>query len=253
MDDQRPQKAWEMTKAWLEEASRTAAANASIDTLTSRTDFVRRRGQVTKMCYFETANSAQGDQAHSKACLSLAGELEQQIKLILKDIPVPSISNAAVPVRIPARAFLKNDLDYEPLSVLLTEPAAWATVNQDDGQLLAVSGGPPSRPAPLRLEMLHSEGRVAVADCVVTDPKTQRPMSAATESIVRRFTDLQTKDINRNARFVLQEQLGKVFDFETKTPRDLPLGQWLEITSTILRMLRTTALANVVQRPRDGS
>ncbi|CAE8633210.1 unnamed protein product, partial [Polarella glacialis] len=259
MDDQRPQKPWETSKPWLEDPTRTAAVNASIDALTAQARFVRRRGQVTKMCSFETNTIALGDQTHVRASLDLAGIVERLIRDSLKDIPLSAISDPLSPVRIPARAFLGPEMDYEPQSFSFAAVHDGLAIGTDDGHLSVVGAGPPARPMHFRIEFFHSEGQVATADCAVVDRQktAQSPWSVASASLVRRFMDGQNCQLVRSARIVLHDHLTQVFDFGTRTPKELSFGVWLSAMSKILRLLRSTAVANLVKteassRPPSG-
>lgn len=72
MDDQRPQRPWETRKAWLEDVQRAQAAVRALSAFAEQAQFVRRRGQVSKMFYFETAQGAFTDQTHALAAMDLS-------------------------------------------------------------------------------------------------------------------------------------------------------------------------------------
>merc|ERR1712137_823077 len=114
MDDQRPQRSWEMTKPWLDDPARASAANACIEALSNHTNFVRRRGQVSRMCYFETATTNLGDETYARAALNLASMVQRGVSEVVKVIPVSEIGPHE-DVHIPGIAFLTDEFDYEPL------------------------------------------------------------------------------------------------------------------------------------------
>lgn len=250
MDDQRPQQQWETHKAWLEDPSRSAAAQTSLDNLAEQTRFVTRRGEVSKMWYFQTGSSILGDQTHVRAALDLAAEIQKSIQEVLKDIPLAAISHGADPVRIPALAFLPAGSDYEPLSfALAADPPVglWATIGVDDGILRALAV-PPARPAPLKVEMNFIEGICGSVECRVSDKAAgSSPWNAATVKVVTHFNDVRRCQLLKNARIVLKERLSLLYSFEANTPKETSLGRWLEDMYRLLRMLRGSTVANVVK------
>jgi len=261
MDDARPQKPWETKKPWLEDAERSAAALAAIEALTAQTSFARRRGAVSKQCHFETISTAkialEPYLTYSSAAKTLADVVREKIRMTFKEIPIAAISDPANPVHIPAAAFLKHDEDYEPLSFKLVSgsSSSWATVGQDDGQLLAASE-PTAKPASLKIELYFGEVAAATVDITVNDGPA-KPWIAPTVSIVRHFLEVQQYKLAGHARAALQEQLGHVFDFGPGTAieedvKAVTFGSWLSTMSVVLRMLRSTAAANVVRTEAHG-
>mmetsp|Transcript_45421 Transcript_45421/g.106137 ORF Transcript_45421/g.106137 Transcript_45421/m.106137 type:complete len:638 (+) Transcript_45421:58-1971(+) len=255
MDDQRSQKAWEMQKGWLEDINRTTDAIGTLDMLSAQTAFVRRRGQVSKICFFETTHVRPHEQTHLKAALHLATELEISIKSVLKDIPISCISADSEPVRIPFNALLKPGEDYAPVKFRLSQSTSarnWLSVGAEDGRLSVIGAGPASRPAPFRVELVHPEGMSGYVDCLVTDAK-HKPWAAGSVAVAQRFSDAANCPLARKARSVLQEHFSKLYNFDTKSAKDIPLGRWLACADTIVRMLRTTALCNVVRQEAPTS
>jgi len=254
MDDQRPQRSWETNKAWLEDAARSAAANSVIETFSAQTRFVRRRGQVSKMCYFETAQNAQGDQTHSRAALDLAVVIERSVTEVLKTVPIHSLISDNDPVRFPARLVLSDELDYEPLRYDLVVPSneqlpCGLEVGSSDGHL---SAGDHSlaKAVNLRIDVAHAEGTVGSIPCVVTPERLMAPNAPwiqATLGVAQRFADSSVCPMEKSARAVLTEHLGELYDFRSQKVRsEKTLGEWLEVMARVLRMLRSTATANVI-------
>ncbi|CAE7367088.1 unnamed protein product, partial [Symbiodinium natans] len=249
MDDQRAQKSWETSKNWLEDGKRHTDATMALDMLSAQSRFVRRRGQVTKCCYFETNQTSFGDQTHTKAALTLAKEFEDSVKAVLKEIPISVLEENGDSVRIPCSALLKPSEDYAPVQFQLSQTSTarqWLSLGEEDGRLSLIGQGPPSRPAPFRVEFVHPEGMTAVVDCMVTDT-AQRPWLESSAAIAQRFLDVTHCPLSRNARIVLQEHLGKIYNFEAKRAKEISLGRWLNFADLIIRMLRTTAMAHVVK------
>jgi len=257
MDDQRPQRSWETRKGWLEDPSRSSAANAAIQAFSEQTRFVRRRGQVSKMCYFETGQGAHHDQTHAQAALELASALQRTLQAVLLQIPVSALGVENDRVRIPARAFLAEDSDYEPLrfSATLSSSAgggpipSWAQIDADTG-LLSVPRQPAMTELPLQMQVEFgmAEGGVAVATCGITAERhsgTSAPWLMATVPIAQRYHDPNRCPLERGIRVALLEHFNEVYDFSKRQARERPLGAWLETMSRILRLLRSAAGAGL--------
>mmetsp|Transcript_67519 Transcript_67519/g.197550 ORF Transcript_67519/g.197550 Transcript_67519/m.197550 type:complete len:644 (+) Transcript_67519:69-2000(+) len=250
MDDQRPQRSWETNKAWLEDNVRNAAALTAIDTLSQQTRFVRRRGQVTKMCFFETPQTVLPNQVHSRAALDLATVIERGVMKVLSAMPLPSLAaSREVRAHIPARAVLFEDLDYEPLRFDASLPAGeelptWLRVDADDGRLITEDTPQLSKPLQMKVEFLHAEGPVGAVPFSIV-PSGPALWTDVTPGLAQRFADVRQCPLEVGAREALAEQFSEVYDFSSKSSRERTLGEWLEAMSTILRMLRSTAVSNV--------
>lgn len=253
MDDQRPQRAWETTKAWLEDPTRDASAKAAIETFSQQTHFVRRRGQVSKMFYFETASGKTWDQSHARSAADLAGSVQRRILEVLRSVPLESLQSSKQAVRLPAAAFLNKDDDYEPLafegSLSDGEPLpSWATLGRASGSLIAQADQTLASELQLQIELRHVEGAIGSATCTLTPQRHSGPTSPwalASEHLVQRFNDYSTCQLDRTARATLQEHLSEVYDFNAKMPRAVTLGAWLAVMARFLRMLRSASMANV--------
>ena len=168
---------------------------------------------------------------------------------MLKDLPILALQENGDSVRIPAGALMKLSEDYVPVQFQLSQTSAarkWLCLGEEDGKLSLIGKGPPSRPAPFRVEFVHPEGMTAVVDCMVTDAQVKSWLSASSR-IVARFTDVAHCPLSRKSRGVLQEHLAKIFDFGTKVAKEVSLGRWLDVVDMLIRMLRTTAMAHVVK------
>jgi len=250
MDDQRPQRPWETNKGWLEDPTRNAAANTAIDALSAQTRFVRRRGQVTKMCFFETPQTVLPNQVHARAALDLANAVERAVMSVLKAMPLPGIAaSQEVRAHIPARVLLFEDLDYEPLRFEASLPGGgelprWLGVDPDDGRLSAEGAPQVSQPLQLKVEFLHAEGIVGAVPCGIL-PAGPEVWKDITPPVALRFADASACPLERGTRDALQEHFSTVFDFQGGVAREQTLGEWLEAMSRILRMLRSAAVSNV--------
>ncbi|CAE7609221.1 Abcb10 [Symbiodinium sp. CCMP2456] len=239
----------EQTKAWLEDPRRSSDAAMAIHNLSLQKHFVARRGSVSNWHRFEPVQTGHADQTtHAKAALDLSKVLEESVRSVLKDLPILALQQSGDSVRIPAGALLKPSEDYVPVHFQLSQTAAarqWLSLSED-GKLSLMGNGPPSRPAPFRVEFLHSEGLTAVVDCMVTDTQ-QKPWLSASATIAARFTNVALCPLSRNVRVVLQEHLRKMFSFETKVAKEVSLGRWLDVADMLIRMLRTTATVDIVK------
>ncbi|CAE6914752.1 unnamed protein product [Symbiodinium sp. CCMP2592] len=255
MDDNRSQKPWETTKEWLEDPKRASDAKKAIEALSAQQRFVRRRGTTSNFHYFETAQTRQADQTHTNAAMYLCKVLEESVRSVLKDLPILALQENGDSVRIPAGALMKPSEDYVPVQFQLSQTSSarkWLCLGEEDGKLSLIGRGPPSRPAPFRVEFVHPEGMTAVVDCMVTDAQVKSWLSASSR-IVARFTDVAHCPLSRKSRGVLQEHLGKIFDFGTKVAKEVSLGRWLDVVDMLIRMLRTTAMAHVVKPDSPSS
>lgn len=249
MDDQRPQRSWEMSKPWLEDPARASAANACIEALSNHTNFVRRRGQVSRMCYFETATTNLGDETHARAALNLASMVQRGVSEAVKLLPLSEIRSRD-DVHIPGIAFLTDEVDYEPLRYDNTSsdqspPPPWLHLSPSSGLLYADSSA--SENAKLQFEIRHVEGLVtAVQYSVVANWSGAKPWVTATGPIMRHFNDLNTCSLEASLRVLLTERFSQLFDFTAKVVHDVPLGMWLGVMTGTLRMLRAAAMGNVM-------
>mmetsp|Transcript_43839 Transcript_43839/g.113188 ORF Transcript_43839/g.113188 Transcript_43839/m.113188 type:complete len:641 (-) Transcript_43839:64-1986(-) len=252
MDDQRPQRSWETHKAWLEEGRRSSDALASVEGFSLQTRFVRRRGSVSKMCFFESSQGKRSGEAHSRAALELATAVEKAITGVTKTIPLTALASRTDIVKIPARAFLTEDLDYEPLRYegqLATGGSlpAWARMEEDTGRIFS-EGQVPQSGLQLLVEFSHAEGPVGRAACTLTTERfsgPESPWASATVPIIQRFNDLNVCPLEKGARGVLFEHFGELWDFKLRAVRERPVGVWLETMARILRMLRSGAVCNI--------
>merc|ERR1712113_802571 len=137
-DDCRPQKSWELRKAWIEEPSRSFAARTCIEDLAKQQHFVRKRGSISKLFYFEVwnpkSNAIVPRASHLRSAIELSDTLEKALKAALRTIPFNAICDDMSPIRIPGRLFLQPGSDYEPLR-FVTNPEAlppWLHCNPED-------------------------------------------------------------------------------------------------------------------------
>jgi len=254
MDDQRPQRSWETRKGWLEDTSRSSAALNAIQVFSEQTHFVRRRGQVSKMCYFETAQQHKHDQTHARAALDLAQRIEKAVQSVLQQIPIASLAVEADPVRVPGRAFLAEDKDYLQLRYAATtavggELPPWLRIEPDDGRLVATKLPPAGDlPLNLKIELFQAEGATSHATCTIVGdrfPHPSGPWLVCTPPIGQLFTDGSRCPLERGVRAALHEHVAEVYDFNRRTARERSLGVWLGAMVRIMCLLRSAAGANL--------
>lgn len=258
MDDQRGQKPWETSKSWLEQdpqgPQRAADALKMVTTFSEQSRLVRRRGQVSKQVYLESVQHHPAEDTQCKAALYLAKEVETQIHKALKDLPLDALMDGNDEVRIPSLAFMKPGEDYAPVRYLLSPDSSarsWAKISPENG-VLSATMGPPSRQAPVTIELYHPEvlggaSLGAVIDCTVTT--SSKPVwRSATASLIASFRDVQKCPLTRNARIIWQERMSKIYDFENRLAKeDITFGEWLSCMELALRLLRSLAFANLVK------
>lgn len=254
MEDQRPQRSWEMRKDWLEESSRTKNAMAAIQTFSDQAKFVRRRGQVSKMFYFQTHEGSQHDTTFANAALAFASTLEKTMQTILASgIPVSALEEADE-VRIPARVFLQKDSDYQPLLHVGSVPGgalpSWLRVCSDTGRLSLVNQPASSElPFEFAVSFHHTEGPTTETCSCLLVAETATGLSApwvkASVPIAQKFVDLQSCTLERGVRNGLLEHFKKLYDFHAKSPHVLSLGAWVSLVSRIAQLLRCAGGANL--------
>jgi len=252
MDDQRAQQPWELVKSWLDDQLRFQAVGHAMRNFEARADFVRRRGTVSRQCYFETAQGQTADLRHAQAAADLAAAVERAIKAVLLKVPVAALS--VDPVRVPARAFLAGSLDYDVLSFRAATASGaplphWLRVDGDSGQVIEVL---PPAPAELPLhivtELVHAEGNVAVARCCLTF-ESSAGWQTATAPLVEGLGDPARCGLENGVRRALMERCAEVYDFDRGMHRDPSLGRWLDVMHHVLRLLRGAAGANLAFPP----
>lgn len=257
MDDQRLQKQWETRKDWLEEATRTKEARDAIEIFSRQTQLVRRRGSVSKCCFFENMEVHRThDRKHANAALDLAGSIGRRITEVLQGIPFSSLAHDP-PVSVPALAFLTEHNDCEPLyyeGKLASGEALpdWLRVQSDTGALKKGASSPPLlEDFKFTIEISMFEGPKAKVTCIIT-PEVRSisghpPWFIATGNIFARFNDSQTCPLAEGVRGVLAERLADLYDFKKGAPKPVTLGQWLRSARVLLRMLRSSAVAIVTR------
>lgn len=260
MDDQRPQRTWETHKAWLEEADRTKQALQGIDIFSKQVHFVRRRGQVSKMCFFETAQEKKHDQTHANAALDLSGSLGRRVAEVLKAIPMNAlhVTGDGCRVCIPAVSFLPEESDVEPLRYegrLVSGGAlpSWLKLDQSTGEFSATERSM-TEDLHIHVDMYHSEGLAGNCQLIITPQRplgSAAPWMVATGAIIARFSDLVQVPLEGAVRSVLQERLADIYDFNLRGAKNISLGQWLRIIKSIQRMLRSTAVAHITPVGRN--
>lgn len=259
MDDARAQRAWELNKVWLEDSNRVVAANSAVAAFSAQETFVRRRGTVSRRSFFESASGRHLDQTHATAARDLAQGVERAIKDVLQKIPVSSLVRSdSDAVLIPARAFLADDNDYQPISFAgsLTRGTAlpqWCQLDPDNGRLVAVRPpGPTDLPMTIQVDLSHAEGHVANALATVIDtryPPNASPWFSITVPIVLRYADQNRCTLERGVRIALLDHFSEIFDFQRRTAREKSLGAWLQVMTRILCLLRAAAGSNLSLTP----
>jgi len=252
MDDQRAQQPWETCKPWIEDKERAKAADACVAQFSQESNFVIRRGQVSNMCFFETDQEILPDQTHSNACLDLAASLSRRVQEVVSAMPLQQLYvQSDCRVAIPAVAFLTEDLDVEPLYFKGVgknggELPHWLRINTETGEVWATSR-PLVDEFDFGVEFHHSEGVIGSAPCRVMGENTCAWQST-TDIIMARFNNTEQCPIEESVRWVLQERLDSIYDFDMKRPREVSLAIWVNSVSKVIRMLRSSAIAVLTQK-----
>lgn len=103
----------------------------------------------------------------------------------------------------------------------------------------------------IQIEIRHAEGVVMSARCGITNDwhmGLTTPWALATQNIMHRFNDAKACNLDHGVRTVLLEHFAEVYDFSQYAARDRTLGQWLDVMGCVLRMLRSTSVANLASR-----
>lgn len=236
MDDGRPQRLWETQKSWLEDQTRT---------------FVRRRGTVSKQCYFETANIEQNHSPNARAAVDLASTITRTVQKVMLMVPVDVLISDEDPVMVPACAFLPDLADYEPVRFDIAPaasgalPPSWLQVGADDGRII-VSTAMERAQAAFTIEMSGADGVVGVASCAIS-LESSSPWLVATSSIVKVF---ETVQLDKGVRRAMWERMSEIYDFRSRTVLECTLCFWLTTMSLLVRMLKSSVMANVYITPR---
>merc|ERR1712048_110513 len=90
----------------------------------------------------------------------------------------------------------------------------------------------------------HSEGIRGTALCAfVLKKEPIPPWQQATTMIIERFNNREQSPLDENARVILEERLGAIYDFKRSRPLEVTLANWLKCVSTVIPMLRSSAVA----------
>mmetsp|Transcript_81009 Transcript_81009/g.228241 ORF Transcript_81009/g.228241 Transcript_81009/m.228241 type:complete len:678 (+) Transcript_81009:107-2140(+) len=274
MEDNRRQKPEETFKVWLEEApedsARAAAAHGAIEMFAQQgqlLNFLMRRGSVSNQHFLQPAQqSTFPGQTGETAAAHLAASINRAMKAVLGEVPVGSLIGAET-VRVPSRTFLPESVDYEPLRIIASPRMLgarmpdWIRINPDDGQI-AVSRQPSAFELPLRLRLefdaaegpVAAEGRgiVICADLVVVARAAApagAPWTLATAELEQLYSECA---LERGVRAGLHDHFDKIYDFNMRSPRLMPLGKWLEVVYRISRLLAVAASGSLALDHPNG-
>jgi len=262
MDDRRPQRSWETHKAWLEDPTRSAAANSAIDALSAQTHFVRRRGEVTKRHFFETGQTVLPNQTAAAAALDLAKAITKALAGVLNKIPLQVLADPSeVPVRIPAILVLSDEFEYEPLQFRIegadgSNLPSWLKINADTGELqVSEPQATLTEPFVFKVEFLQAEGRAGVITCGITPERLEGPTAIWTDltlPIAEHFMDARLCPLDSGIRGGLHLHFAEIYDFKQQKAREPSLGKWVDIMILLSRMLRSATCANVALSDAHG-
>lgn len=170
----------------------------------------------------------------------------------LQQIPIGSLASDSDPVRLPARVFLVEDLDYEPLrftAVALSGGALprWVRVDHDTGRI-SVLGQPEASELPLQVQvqLAHSEGAIALAAFTLVADNLAQPLATWTVPLAQRFENAK---LEKGVRATLAEHFAQVYDFGRKSTRQRSMGTWLAVVDRMLRLLRSAAGTSLALDP----
>eukprot|EP00747_Dinoflagellata_sp_TGD_P106397 gnl/TRDRNA2_/TRDRNA2_169847_c4_seq1.p1 gnl/TRDRNA2_/TRDRNA2_169847_c4~~gnl/TRDRNA2_/TRDRNA2_169847_c4_seq1.p1 ORF type:complete len:650 (+),score=113.77 gnl/TRDRNA2_/TRDRNA2_169847_c4_seq1:99-2048(+) len=250
MNDMRPQLAWEVTKKWLEDPSRGESALAALEAFSLDLDkkVVRRRGQVTRHCFFETPTSAlpEANAAEVRSLKQLSNLIARGLQEAMKQIPKQYLtaSPGDEPVRVPFSAFLPPEADYEPLLFSATPldgrslPSSFH-LDPASGHLTA---GSSIGELQVRIDLGHPGTISGTGVCGLTCKGGNTvPWESMIMPVLQFFNDSRKCQLHAGLREILAEHFAEVYDFKAFRVRNLALGEWIRVMSRILRMVRTAA------------
>eukprot|EP00746_Dinoflagellata_sp_MGD_P074976 gnl/MRDRNA2_/MRDRNA2_30213_c0_seq2.p1 gnl/MRDRNA2_/MRDRNA2_30213_c0~~gnl/MRDRNA2_/MRDRNA2_30213_c0_seq2.p1 ORF type:complete len:676 (+),score=135.19 gnl/MRDRNA2_/MRDRNA2_30213_c0_seq2:167-2194(+) len=246
MDDQRPQRPWETQKQWLENQNRSQAASDSLKKLEmdgQEQGFVRRRGTVSKMCFFETPANTQHNEARIRMYKELIATIMNEIKTLLRKIPVEELSDSwSEPVYIPACGWLQDQLDYLPVRYLPQDRAAfpsWLSLQPCTGEIRA-EDPPPNARASVEVQLVHPEGRVAKVQIEVK-PQEEREshikISCRTVALALKKADISS----RRVKACIDQELSALYDIDRQEAHGVSLGKCLHHLANMCSMARAAA------------
>lgn len=169
---------------------------------------------MSKMFYFETAQGAFVNQTHALAAMDLCRLAQNSLQAALQQIPVGALASDTDPVRLPARVFLAEDMDYQPLRFTAVTPSGstlpqWLRVDQDNGQISALRQPEASElPLQVQVELAHSEGPIALAGFTIVADSLAQPLAAWTVPLAQKFGDAK---LEKGVRASLSEHLAEAF------------------------------------------
>lgn len=251
MDDQRGQRDWEVTKSWIPQ-QRGTQANLVIENFSREASFVRARGAVSKMFYFETAQAKLSETPAQRAAADLSVTIQGSLREACITIPVSALTSPSDPLYLPSRAILsiRGNGDYLPLRIdAKLENGGplppWLQLDPASGLLRVTAGTRAQADIKLLVEFKFYEGNVKTFVCTITfGEATDR--SRILLPIKQQLKDPIIAPLEGFMRVFLEEQLAVAARGS--------LAELIRLLTRCQNFLRASAVANLTppeaSRPR---
>lgn len=247
MDDQRGQRDWEVTKNWIPQ-QRGTQASLVIENFSREASFVRARGAVSKMFYFETAQAKLSETPAQRAAADLSVTIQGSLREVCMTIPVSALTSPSDPLYLPSRAILSvGNGDYLPLRIdAKLENGGplppWLQLEPASGLLKVTSGARAQADMKLLIEFKFYEGNVKTFVCTITFGEAA-DRSRVLLPIKQQLKDPSIAPLDGFMRVFLEEQLA--------VAARSSLAELIRLLTRCQNFLRASAVANLT--PPDAS
>merc|ERR1711972_607152 len=245
MDDQRGQQAWEIRKDWIDKA-RGVQAQAALDNFSNEQSFVRARGQVSKMFYFECLQDTISPSPQIQAAIDLAVVFQVVLRQACLVIPKAALTVESEPLFLPSRAILSNreNMDYLPIRIdgeLETGAPLppWLKVNPVSGQLSIDRNNNMSSDLKILLKFNMFEGTVKTHNCTIALSESM-PVMSQLNTLFSQWTE-PSQALEPGVRALIQDQLAQL-----SVGEQCSLGRFIETLSLCQSMLRAASVSNLL-------
>jgi len=140
--------------------------------------------------------------------------------------------------------------DYIPICIDATQKSGdelpdWIKLDRVSGQLSITSESAMSQDIQLQVEIKHWEGTVKTFPCTIT-VEERKPLIEALKPAIKEMN--AATQLHARVRLLLEEHLGKIYDFKQQAMRPCSLGEFLQVLSVCQSMLRATTAAHLLPR-----
>lgn len=243
MDDQRGQREWEVTKAWIPKP-RGASAQQALDNFSGETNFVRSRGAVSKMFYFETSTADSGETAAQRAGADLAVTIQGCLREACTVIPAHALTSGGDPLYLPTRAIIsiRGNGDYLPLSIeakLQSGGAlpSWIKLDPASGCLSISAGHRVEADVRIQIHVKFYEGTTKTFLSTIVAGEAP-PLSRIIATVHEKLRSTEVQRLEPGVRAIVEEQL--VLAGRSS------LGSLVKILTRCQNLLRATVVANLL-------